>query len=376
MNYKKTYEKYLTKFIYPSIKSSKISFKKKLYKYFIIIPLYKERHYIAKTLDSLNNQNNTYLSNTLIVLIINNSQNCSKDVVNDNYFTEQLIHSKQYNFEYALLDYYSKGNALNNKKFGVGLIRKIGIDFTLQYSTKNSLLFCLDADCIVSINYLENIIKHYNKYNFQVATVNFKHQKSNDPEIEYAIRIYEKELYNMAKKIKQSNSPYGYVSMGSTIVCAASAYIAVRGMPTYKAAEDFYFLQALAKFTKIYQIKDVLVYPSSRIEQRVYLGTGYRMMEYKKNKNFNNLFFPNEVYETLNKLICFINNNYDNSYENFKQELNKTFNDKICNFLYNHNIEKFWKNIYENSKTMKQFMLFFHQWFDALKIVQFFKYLK
>ena len=376
MNYNNTYKKYLVKLIYPNLKFSKVVVKKKLYKYFIIIPIYNEYKYIFKTLESLNNQNQIYLSNTLIILLINNSKNCSRDIVDNNYQTEQLILSKQYNFEYALLDYYSQQNALISKEFRIGTIRKIGMDFTLQYAKPDSLLFCLDADSVVSINYLENIIKYYKKSHFNVATVTFKHQKSDDTDIEYAIKTYEDQLYNMAKKIKQSNSPYGYVSMGSTIVCTVSAYIAVGGMPQKTAAEDFYFLQALAKFTNIYQIQDCLVYPSSRAEQRVYLGTGYRMIEYKQNKNFKNLFFPDEAYEILKKFISFVNNNYTNSYENFNQELNKTFNNKVCNFLYNHNIGKIWDRINKNSKSKEQFMLFFHQWFDALKIIQFFKYLK
>ena len=32
-----------------------------------------------------------------------------------------------------------------------------------------------------------------------------------------------------------------------------------------------------------------------------------------------------------------------------------------------------WNNISENSKSKKQFMLFFHQWFDALMIIQLLK---
>ena len=48
-------------------------------------------------------------------------------------------------------------------------------------------------------------------------------------------------------------------------------------MNTKKATEDFYFLQAIAKYTKVHKIKDCLVHPSSRNENRVYLGTGFRI---------------------------------------------------------------------------------------------------
>ena len=61
--------------------------------------------------------------------------------------------------------------------------------------------------------------------------------------------------------------------MGSTIICRVDAYIAVGGMPKKKAGEDFYFMQSLAKHTDIFYIDDILVFPSSRSEKRVYLGT-------------------------------------------------------------------------------------------------------
>ena len=54
-----------------------------------------------------------------------------------------------------------------------------------------------------------------------------------------------------------------------------NTYAAVGGMPKKKATEDFYFLQSLAKYTDIKQIKKVLVFPSSRNDQRVYLKNAH-----------------------------------------------------------------------------------------------------
>ena len=249
------------------------------------------------------------------------------------------------------------------------------MDFVLKYAKKTSLIFSLDADTLVSKNYLSSIIDYYIKKKFQVCTINFKHLKSKDRIINKGIRIYEKALYDMAQQIKNSGSPYGYVSMGSTIVCTVESYIAVGGMSQRKVTEDFYFMQSLAKFTKIYNIKDYLVYPSSREEQRVYLGTGYRMREYKKHQKFKNLFFSNASYELIKQLILLVEKNYNQSYEILNKELNKYFNHNLCNFLHHHKLNNIWDKINQNAKSKKQFMLFFHQWFDALKIMQFLKYI-
>jgi hypothetical protein len=369
------YKKYKKKFSYKSLSYEKNSLKSDYYSFFIIIPIYNEKDYLFDTLDTIKNQSIGLLSQTLTILVINNSNKCSKDIIQNNYKTHQKINRNKYNFEYIVLDYYSRENALHEKNFGVGLARKIGMDFALNYAHNNSLLFCLDADTLISKNYLKIIVQYYQKYNFQVSTVNFKHQESQDPIINKGIRIYEDGLKSMANKIEYCKSPYGYVSMGSTIVCNAISYIAVGGMPKKKATEDFYFLQSLAKYTSIFQIKEILVFPSSRNEERVYLGTGHRMKEYYLNNSFKSLFFPDESYEIIKKIIYFFENQYNQPYESLNKELNKHFSNNICNFLYQHNIKNIWDKINSNAKTKNQFITFFHQWFDGLKIIKMLKYL-
>ena len=97
------------------------------------------------------------------------------------------------------------------------------------------------------------------------------------------------------------------------------------------------------------------------------------MIEYKNNNKFNNLFFSNRCYEILKKIILEVEKNYSCSYQFFNKELNKNFDNKVCNFLYNHKIENIWDHINTNAKTKKQFMLFFHQWFDAFSIIKLLK---
>ena len=141
------------------------------------------------------------------------------------------------------------------------------------------------------------------------------------------------------------------------------------------AAEDFYFMQALVKYDSVYSIDDYLVYPSSRLEMRVYLGTGFRLLQYNENEKFIDLNFSENCFTTLKKIIEFADNHYKVSCDFFLKELNKNFDDKICNFLYRHDIKKIWNKINNNAKSKKQFMFFFHQWFDALKIMQLLKFL-
>ena len=373
MSYEIAYKKYKKKFIYKNLPVQKKRLSKKTYKYCIIIPVYNEYPIILDTLDSINDQQKDLLRDTLVVLVINNNMNANSRIINNNLQTHITVNNKQYNYECISLDYYSQKKAIAESKFGVGVARKIGMDFILHYSTKSSLILSLDADTKISNKYLLSIVQYYHQKKFRACTVNFKHQKSNNSIVNQGIKIYEDELYNMAYQIKKSKSPYGYISMGSTMICTVQAYIAIGGMCQRKAAEDFYFLQALAKYTKIHNIKDILVFPSSRNEQRVHLGTGYRMKEYKETKQFKNLFFSNTSYQILKEFISLVDKNYKQPYSSLNKELNKYFDYNICNFLRNHKLNNIWDKINYNAKSKKQFMLFFHQWFDALKIMQLLK---
>ena len=227
-------------------------------------------------------QETKLLSESLVVIVINNAVGDTSIIKKNNHDTYHNIINENYPFEFIVVDCYSREHALDYHLAGVGMARKIGMDFALDYAKKNSLLCSIDADTIISKNYLTTIVSEYKDKFFSSAVVNFKHQNNNNSSIQKGIILYESLLKKIANNIKKTGSPYGFVSMGSTMICTIKAYIAVGGMSPKKATEDFYFLQRLAKYDTIYLIKKVLVYPSARSEQRVYLGTGYRMKKYKK----------------------------------------------------------------------------------------------
>ncbi|MAZ61057.1 MAG: hypothetical protein CMG50_02630 [Candidatus Marinimicrobia bacterium] len=374
MNFNISFNKYIKKTIYPDLSRHNFP-NKKQYHYFIVIPVFNEFDYLLATLQSINNQDQSLLKKTLIVLVINNCKDSEQSIKDNNRLTFEMVQNKKFNYEYIILDYYSIGNELPINKSGVGVARKIGMDYCLAYSYASSLLFCLDADTLIAKSYLTKIVNHYNQVSFGTCIVKFSHQKSSNSKIEKAIRVYENILYKIANKIKACNSPYGYVSMGSTIICNVKSYIAVGGMPQKSAAEDFYFLQALAKYSSINVLNEYLVYPSTRLEMRVYLGTGFRMLQYNENENFSDLNFSDYCFDTVKKIIELVDLNYKISDSLFFKELNKNFDDKICNFLNDHNLKKIWNRINNNARSKKQFMIFFHQWFDALKIMQLLKIL-
>ena len=195
---------------------------------------------------------------------------------------------------------------LDPKIAGVGTARKIGMDYCIGYAKQSSLFCCVDADTLLSKDYLSIVSKEYQEYHYNAAVVGFKHQRSEDKKIQKAIIKYESLLKSIAKNIKATGSPYGFVSMGSTMICTMGAYILIGGMPQKKATEDFYFLQQIRKFTNIYFLDEKLVFPSSRLSDRVYLGTGFRMSELIKGKQVKDLYYSERSFEMLRKSISTI----------------------------------------------------------------------
>ena len=144
--------------------------------------------------------------------------------------------------------------------------------------------------------------------------------------------------------MKNAGSPYGYVSMGSTIVCTAKAYCAVGGMPRKKATEDFYFLQELTKYCGVDNIRETLVYPSPRPTARVYLGTGYRMEQMQKGFDISSLYFSDDAYQYLSKWLQIGANAWNSSLNDLLIDI-KSISPDIIGFLKIERIETIWNKI-------------------------------
>tara|TARA_Y100001970_G_scaffold91791_1_gene115836 strand:- start:32373 stop:33509 length:1137 start_codon:yes stop_codon:yes gene_type:complete len=342
------------------------------YKYFIIIPSFSESDYIFDTLNTISNQNPDLLLQTLIVIVINNAERDSLQIKKNNQQTYDMLLQATYPFEMIVIDCFSEQNALDDLKAGVGLARKIGYDYCIQYAEYTSLFLSLDADTLIHQDYLLYISDYFLKYKNDSAVVNFQHQSNDNIKIQKAILEYEKLLKNIAYQIQLTGSPYGFVSMGSTIICTMNSYIAVGGMSIKKATEDFYFLQKLAKYSKVHRIETVLVYPSSRPETRVYLGTGFRMSNIHMNHVFDDLYINPEAYLVLKYFFNIIIQCWNHDIKEILLSVQKK-SSKLYDYLEKENFINAFKKIQDNSNDKKQLLSQFHIWFDNLKLYKFLK---
>lgn len=175
---------------------------------------------------------------------------------------------------------------LPDKKAGVGLARKIGMDEAAWLSTSLSawhILVCLDADCRVAANYFSAIESHFHQNpESPGCSIFYQHTRSDEDisgEHRMAIAQYELHLRLYTNLVRLTGLPFGYHTVGSSMAVRVTEYLKEGGMSPRKAGEDFYFLQKFMKLGNFTRLHQTTVFPSARISARVPFGTGRAMTD-------------------------------------------------------------------------------------------------
>jgi hypothetical protein len=382
--------KYLDKYFIPGWELIINTSKK--YENILVIPAISEYENVTIFLNSLTQNESIYFHKTLIVFIINNLASSSEEVKKDNakvigYLTGIInknhsdeLSEKIINLEISIgfVDASSPGKELPENNGGVGLARKIGMDLaltSLDYESLNKkLLICTDADCIVKNNYLKEIINQFNNRNLSAAVVNYEHDISGNDENTKAIICYEYYLRYYVLGLRYSYSPYAFYTIGSTMVCDYESYIKVEGMNKRKAAEDFYFLEKLAKVVDIANITSTTVYPSGRPSWRVPFGTGQRVNRFlSKERDEYKLYNP-ESFEILRNWISALNINYGLVSEYLSEA--EHIHPELYKFLIRQEFDKDFSKILNQANDEKQLNLRKKQWFDGFRTLKLIHYLR
>ncbi|MEJ2105491.1 MAG: hypothetical protein P8X47_13095 [Ignavibacteriaceae bacterium] len=145
-------------------------------------------------------------------------------------------------------------------------------------------------------------------------------------------------------------------------------------MNTRKAAEDFYFLQKLAKHYNIHRITSTEIRPSARESWRVPFGTGKSMTNYLTSQKEILLFDPDE-FVILKDWLELFNSDLALKIDTLLNEAMK-IHSELFNFLENSNFKGNWKRILDNSKSEKQIIYQRKNWFDAFKTLKLIHHLR
>lgn len=364
----------------------------------IVIPAIMEFENIRRLLFSLAENDPRYFRHTLLVFVINNKAKVSEEVIEDNSRSIQMLRNiisgavsddtlvnkiLSSGLKLALVDASSKGSELPEKDGGVGLARKIGMDLALEvfsYNGKKNTIACLDADCTVENNYITSLYEAFGKNSFHAAYVNFRHtipeEAFSDPdESAFAIVCYEIFLRYYVLGLKAAASPYAFHTIGSTMASSYESYIKIEGMNKRKAAEDFYFMEKLAKNMEIHKISSTTVYPSGRGSWRVPFGTGQRVNRFLSQSHDEYLLYsPASFYILKEWLEVFSSPELQDA--DYYLTKAREIHPSLENFLSEQNFVRDWKKIIENSKSEIQINRQKKLWFDGFRTLKLIHYLR
>ncbi|MDX1478648.1 MAG: hypothetical protein R3301_13140, partial [Saprospiraceae bacterium] len=193
------------------------------------------------------------------------------------------------------------------RKAGVGLARKIGMDEAARrafgVSRSDLPLVCLDADCQVSKDYLTGLHGFFSaRTDIEGCAIHFEHSLDGlDFWQRDAIVDYELHLRCMISWQRWAGLPFAYQTVGSSMAVRAGTYVAVGGMNTRQAGEDFYFLHKVIERGQFADCAYCAVYPSPRVSDRVPFGTGRAIGQVKQGEPV--LTHHPEVYRAVRRLV-------------------------------------------------------------------------
>ncbi len=358
----------------------------KKYEAVVVIPALAEFENIPKLISSLAKTDAEFHEHFLVLFVINNSENAENEIAENNRKSFELLKEvirkghNEFNLpgklDFAAINAFEGKNALPQKTAGVGLARKIGLDAALALldysSSKQKLLISLDADCEVSRNYFTGIYLQSNKRKLKAGYVNFEHPINIEP-YSKAIIDYEIFLRYYVAGLKYAKSPYAFFTIGSTMISDAEAYVKIGGMNKRKAAEDFYFIEKLAKLFDVVEINSAAVFPSPRTSGRVPFGTGRSVYELLSGKrNYGELYSP-RIFEALLRWNgLFFNENILTSSEYLERA--EKINPRLKDFLIERKFPEHWEKILKKNASEKQILKqkkFLFDGFETLKLIHY-----
>lgn len=369
----------------------------------VVIPALAERDVIPETLRRLSANPPTDLSRTLVICVINNRRAGIADAqhIENNQQTLTLLRSLingdvravstpagqieqqsrdiiSSTLRLACIDASSRGAEMPDKGGGVGLARKLGLDMALslfdEQSPAKKLLFNLDADTWVETHYLSAVRHYFEDRKTHAAVVSYAHRPEDDPALQAAICCYEIFLRYYVLGLRFAGSPYAFHSIGSAMVCTPESYVAVRGMNRREAAEDFYFLDKMAKLGPVARIHTTTVYPSARPSRRVPFGTGQRMIRFLEGKQNEYLLYDPKVFRILGRwletMACV-------GRQETQAILAKAerIHPLLASFLELNRFQELWQRIQRNHREPDALRRQFHVWFDGFKTMKLVHYL-
>ncbi len=338
----------------------------------LVVPSYKEAPAdVLNLCRSLSDQSVKVVFE--LIIVVNNGIHDQDAYLKNQSLLSASDQFESFNFPIHFID---KTNIKNVKKAGVGLARKIGLDEGLRRFNKldkNGVLVCLDADCVVGQNYLEEISQFFvlNPL-LNACSIGFKHrfEEIEDEKMLKAIIQYELHLRYYIQIQDWIGLPFALQTVGSAMAVRSDEYAAQGGMPVLKAGEDFYFLHKFIGTNKCGTLDKVLVFPSGRISDRVPFGTGRAVGEIMSTSGQFTTYHP-ESFQILKSDLDIIISSYPH-YKNICASVSKS----TQGFFKKVELENKLNECVKNTSDEASFKKRFYRWFDAFLLMKYVHYMR
>ncbi len=245
----------------------------------VVIPCFDENEVV----DSVKSISNCELNeqNIVVIVVINHRIDASDQAKSRNLRAcEDLIkYRSELQTEQVQLGII-KAFDLTDKKAGVGLARKMGMDVAAMLYTERDMdgvIACYDADSSCLPNYCISVIKAFKDKSIDGISIHFEHPLDSDrysDEVIKAITQYEAHLRYFLQVQIDIDLSFAIHTVGSSMAVRSSSYCKFGGMNRRQAGEDFYFLQKFIENGKVIPWSETMVIPSPRLSHRVPFGTG------------------------------------------------------------------------------------------------------
>jgi len=262
-----------------------------------------------------------------------------------------------------IIDKSSPDKGWPEKGHGIGVARKCVMDHISHRAHAHDVIISMDADTVFGNEYFASVAENLriNPAAFAIA-IPYYHKLTFNEELDRAILRYEIYMRAFAINMWRIRSPYCYTALGSAIAMPVWAYRAVGGMTPKLSGEDFYFLQKIVKTGRLIHWNTEIVYPATRLSDRVFFGTGPALIkgiagDWSSYPVYNHRLFD-QVSETYKLFGALFSNDLATPLDEFL----------VAKFG-----ELPWKNLRRNFKTSAHFIRACHEKLDGLRILQFLK---
>lgn len=341
----------------------------------VVIPCYNEPR-LLDTLHSLRAAGRPDTS-VLVIIVINAGVIAGKDVVRQNRDSYEAVRlfAESHN-EPGLRFMPLLFEDLPRKHAGVGLARKIGMDVAVGHFHRNGIsrgvMISLDADCMVSANFLTSIWNAFSSdKRLNAAIHDFRHRvEEGSPLSEDAARQYEAYIRYFRSMLEYIGFPYYWHTIGSAFSVSADAYVRVGGMGRQQGGEDFYFLQKIFALGNISELKEVRVFPMARLSDRVPFGTGPSLQKIMDEPAGNRRAYSKKAFETLKQLFD-IKDEFNGKEEQLVDQMISVLHPSLQQFLEEIDFLALIRDCNENSASPATFRKRFFHHFNAFKIIKY-----